>query len=254
LDVLVEDVQQILTGLDVAGTVTYEMGSTGSAPRPPGMVAWWPLDEQTGTTVYDIAGGHNGTTIDAPGPAPIGGGGPTSVGGSYVGNSLQFGFNKWAEVPHAQDLNFGTGDFTIDAWVKYTQPPVLDGIVEKRDLTQSGYTLRIGTPFPSNQAKLQLIISNTAYQGPDITAPVGTWIFVAATRTGNTVRLYVNNTSLTVTSGATPIASSTDPLRIGYSSPSASKLAIDELEIFNRALSQQEIQSIFSAGSAGKCK
>ena len=252
VEVVVEDVQQIITGLNVAGTVTYEACNTGSAPRPPGMVGWWPLDEQAGTTVYDIAGGHNGVFK----PAPIGGGGPTSVGGSYVGNSLQFPWNARAEVPNAQDLNFGTGNFTIDAWVKYTPPSPTSGtIVEKRDMSQNGYVLRIVPPFPSTQAKLQLLIGNTAYTGPDITAPAGTWFFVAAVRNGATVTLYVNNNSLPVTIPTTWQASSTYPLWIGYSSGagSAVKLAIDEVEIFNRALSQQEIQSIFSAGSAGKC-
>lgn len=224
------------------------------APPPSGMVAWWPLNEQSGQIVNDIVGGHHGTTINFPNPAPIGGGGPTSIGGSFVGNSLQFGFNIWAEVSPTPALNFGTGPFTIDAWIKSTQPLVSEGIVEKRDLTQNGYTLRIATPFNTGMPELQLIIGNTAYHGPVITAPVGTWIFVAATRTGNTVKLYVNNTSLTATSPATPSASSTDALRIGFSSPTASNLAIDEVEIFNRDLSQTEIQSIFSAQSVGKCR
>jgi hypothetical protein len=29
---------------------------------------------------------------------------------------------------------------------------------------------------------------------------------------------------------------------------------LDELEIFNRALNATEVQSLFNAGSAGKCK
>lgn len=250
VEVTAEDVSQVITGLDVAGAVTY----AGCIPPPAGMVAWWPLDEQSGTTVYDIAGGHHGSTKGAAKPNPIGAGGLTPVKGSYVGNSLQFGFNMHLQVPNARDLNFGTGDFTIDAWVMYTKPPTLESIVGKRDMTQSGYTLQIGTPFPTNQPRLQFLISKTTYQGPNITAPVGTWVFVAAVRTGNTVRLYVNNTSLTVTSVATPSASSTNQLQIGYSSPSGSNLAIDEVEIFNRALSEQEILSIFNAGSKGKCK
>ena len=186
------------------------MGAWGPLDEQSGMVAWWPLDEQSGQIIHDIVGGHNGATINAPNPAPIGGGGPTSVVGSFVGNSLQFGFNIWAEVSPTPDLNFGTEPFTIDAWVKYTQPLVSEGIVEKRDITQSGYTLRIATPFSTGIPELQLILGNTVYHGPIITAPAGAWIFVAAARTGNTVKLYVNNTSLTATSVTTPSASSTD--------------------------------------------
>lgn len=221
-------------------------------PPPLGMVAWWPLDEQTGTTAKDIAGGHNGVFK----PAPVGGGGPVSVAGSYVGNSLQFPFNARVEVPDSPDLNFGTGDFTVDAWVKYTGPsPGYGTIVEKRDMSQNGYVLRIATPYPKNQPQLQFSIGNTFYQGPDITAPAGTWFFVAAARKGATVTLSVNNDSISRTNPTTWQASSKYPLWIGFSSGagSAVKLAIDEVEVFDRALTQSELQSIVNAGSAGKC-
>jgi hypothetical protein len=50
------------------------------------------------------------------------------------------------------------------------------------------------------------------------------------------------------------------PLFIGIRPPSGPHFAnrflgrIDEVEVYNRALSPEEVQAIFSAGSAGKCK
>jgi len=107
-------------GLVIALTTLPTYAQT-CAPRPGGLVAWWPLDEQTGTTVVDIVGGHNGQTFDVfPALAPIGtgaaalaaimantwNGGPVSIPGK-VGNALQFGYNIWTKVPDTPDLNFG---------------------------------------------------------------------------------------------------------------------------------------------------
>jgi hypothetical protein len=245
------------------------------APRPAGLIAWWPLNEQTGTTVLDIVGGHNGTTFNASpigaGPAALAAikantwnGGPVSVPGK-VGNALQFGFNIYAQVPNANatDLNFGTGDFTIDAWIKlyHYNSAVGQRIVLKHD-AYTGYVLQLGKNLLNGQTNLVLSIGDGTnggslnYDGPDITAPLETWIFVAVVRSGKTVTLYANSTGTTLNSvpvtynsNPLPIASSTNALWIGWESD----LAIDEVEIFNRPLAPSEIQGIFNAGSAGKC-
>jgi hypothetical protein len=44
-------------------------------------------------------------------------------------------------------------------------------------------------------------------------------------------------------------------MMIGYQPSSADEpITIDELEIFNRALTAQEVQHLYSFGSAGKCR
>jgi hypothetical protein len=94
----------------------------------------------------------------------------------------------------------------------------------------------------------------------------GQWKHVAGVFNGSSIKIYVNG----VLEGSSPIggtiASDTRPLTIGAGNndlytdfnPSAFANqwhgAIDEVEIFNRALSASEIQAIFTAGSAGKCK
>lgn len=249
------------------------------APRPNGMVAWWRLNESSGTTVSDTIGSHTGTAFSVPAPAAIGSGaaalasiiantwtgGPVSTAGK-VGNSLQFGFNIYVEVPNAATLNFGTGNFSIDAWIKlHSYNAALGKSILAKHHASGGYVLRI-IPNSSNQNVLQLLISDgtnggyLVYNGPVITAPLGTWIFVAAVRSGKTVTIYANNTggalnniSVTHSASPLPIASSTNPLWIGMSSAGDSHLAIDEVELFNRALTAAEVQSIFNAGSAGKC-
>jgi hypothetical protein len=240
-----------------SGQVPSNQCPQGSVPPPPGMVAWWSLDEGLGaTTVSDSAGGGNdGTSI----PGAIGLNGPTPVAGLFVGNSLRFGNNRYVEVPPASNLDFGTGNFTVDAWVKFTPGTQTEPIVHKLD-SNGGYFLYIAS---SNQGirNLVLEVGSLKFMGPQINVPIGTWIFVAATRlvpsptdsTKQEVTLYVGASALTDEQQINS-ATSTAPLLIGHwpSNPHAG-LTIDEVEIFNRVLQPTEIAAIFNAGNKGKC-
>jgi hypothetical protein len=72
---------------------------------PQDLVAWWPLDETGGGISEDIAGDNDGVWI----------GSPTPVAG-MVGGALNFnGSSQYVDVPNSPELNFGTGDLSIDA-------------------------------------------------------------------------------------------------------------------------------------------
>ena len=85
---------------------------------------------------------------------------------------------------------------------------------------------------------------------------MGNWYHVALTLDGTTARLYVNG--VLEATGATDSNYIPDSnFRIGGVSccnGDAFAGLVDEVEVFTRALTQAEIQSIFEAGSAGKCK
>src|SRR5207245_6491004 len=78
-------------------------------PPPAGMTLWLPFDETSGTTSANLyPGGNNGTQINAP-----------TVTSGYVANSLCFdGSSQYVVVPDYSAINPGTGDLSIDAWVK----------------------------------------------------------------------------------------------------------------------------------------
>jgi hypothetical protein len=94
-------------------------------------------------------------------------------------------------------------------------------------------------------------------------ATYGTWQFVAAERAGTKLNLYingalaataalpagfgsVNNTADLLVGGITAVPTPILDIDLGF--------GLDEVEIFNRALSPAEIQAIYQAGPAGKCK
>jgi hypothetical protein len=97
----------------------------------------------------------------------------------------------------------------------------------------------------------------------------GVWSHVAGIwKGGAEFELYVNGAQITGTplaEGPTPsaMANNSVPVNIGRAESFSGSFVgpaayfsglIDEVEIFDRALSASEIEAIFNAGSAGKCK
>jgi Concanavalin A-like lectin/glucanases superfamily len=241
-------------GLLVALTAPPAHAQTCALP-PSDMVAWWPLDETTGTAVADVLGQNNGTASGQIGTNSN----PKSVPG-FVGNAMNFYFGSHVSVSPKTNLDFGTSkSFTIDAWIKSPTSPIVSNFDLNAHL---GYFLYI-----ASNGKLSLELGNgtpitTTWSGPTINPSAWTFVAVVVDRTNNTVTFYASvGSTLPMSVVAPPIpntanASSSLPLQIGGcpGNPNGCYGIIDEVEIFNRALTQAEIQRIFNAGSAGKCK
>jgi hypothetical protein len=254
-----------------SGPTGLRLELSGSAcccvPPPSGMTAWWTFDEAAGPVANDIAGTFNnmGTYYGSPTPTP-----------GKVGNALCFnGVTDYVLVPDQAEIDFigscisgtnGAESFTIDTWIRATangpgQQTVLDKRVNVNTAPQ-GYELFL------YYGKLGFQIADGAGYGNYI-APApdlrdGQWHFIAVTvarcgTNGNAGTLYVdNNAVLTFLDPRTGDLNNTASLAIGLPDPyygfSYYSGCLDELEIFKRVLAPQELQSIFNAGSAGKCK
>jgi hypothetical protein len=75
--------------------------------------------------------------------------------------------------------------------------------------------------------------------------PLNAWTHLAATYDGAALRLYVNGALASTRAMTGPITASASPLRIGGNTIWGEFFngVIDELRIYNRALTAQEIQS-----------
>jgi hypothetical protein len=240
-------------------------------PPPSGLVAWWPLDEQTGAAVVnDVASPPSSTASNQGTPKPGGllGGpnGPTVVPGQ-VGSALYFA-GAYVEVASQADVNFGTGDFTIDGWLKpvsLVDANALSLVVHKIDANGTGYALYTLGDGAGGRT-LNLVLNGSTYtSAPGITSTG--WYLVAVTverSSGPPTGTFSINGAPAGT--FTPVTSNLDnasPLLIGASflpglpglpAVGRHEFALDELEIFKRGLGPGEIQAIYNAGSAGKCK
>ncbi|MDO8366253.1 MAG: LamG-like jellyroll fold domain-containing protein [Saprospiraceae bacterium] len=231
------------------------------ATPPVGMVAWWPMDELLGDdNVADIVHFHegdpkpNGFVGISDGPDPVAG----KVNGAlhFVGVPGAY----YVEVSDDPGLNFGTGDFSIDAWVNTDMGTQTEPIVDKLGNLNSGYSLSIQGSSPYY---LTLVLGNGSpvdvLQGPPINK--NEWNFVAVAVSSQSATFYVgNSSSATLQQSTVPInsgynATNTRPLLIGNNPFNQHwNIMIDELEIFNRAINPAEVNAIWNAGSFGKCK
>lgn len=233
------------------GSIGYCLTNNSCTPPPAGMVLWLPFDETNGNTFANIASPADPGTQT---------GNPSHWPGEYVDNSLIITNYSYVTVPDYPGIEIGTNDLTIDAWV-YPQMAwyQTNAIVVKSALEFGALS---GTQGPGYS--LQLCPGNgpTLYLGQNeynAGAPISSnnWHFVAVTvsHSTSTVLIYVDG----VVTGAFPLTSvnvfNTNALTVGMPfNYDDWQGALDEVEVYNSALSTNELNDIFVARTAGKCK
>ena len=243
-------------------------------PAPPGLLAWWPLDEPTGPVAAELVSGRDGLHDAAPLPVPGQVGGALSFGAGGVLNAVV--------VAPDPAFNFGlTQDFSIDAWIRAdpdpipTYRPIVTKLNEGPTDFPYGWQLYLYDGYLSFGIQGEtLVLPFTATHGAcDAVTPGctqlndSTWHFVAVTvdrdRSPDGGTLYVDGAPV-VSFDPTTLMHSPDninPLLIGQHVaclcvPTSPTFLgdIDEVEVFDRELAASEIQSLHAAGSLGKCK
>lgn len=229
-------------------------GQTTVCP-PTDMVSWWDGDALSAITAIDIRSGNNGTLQN----------GATTVIGK-VGNAFSFdGTNDYVNIPEQPNLKI-TGPMTIDAWIKTpgtgNKFAGIAGKIPKlyfNGANRPGYLISVNQygKFRCDFIEDVNISQGTAISTTTVTDNV--FHHVAATYDGNHVRVYVDGILEAEEPYSDGIGDNDEPVRIGFE-PSTWLGAryfrgiIDEVGIYDRALSDAEIQAIYDAGSAGKCK
>lgn len=224
---------------------------SGCVQPPPDMVAWWPADANAEdvTSSPDNGALHGGATF-APG----------EVAQAFSLN----GTTAYVSAPDAPKINFGMGDFSIDAWIETSNVTGVHAIVDKRvsdgDQEFIGYVLytssgKLGAQLADGTASSFVSMTNVAD---------GVFHHVALTvvRSSSTGGiLYVDGMPIFNfdPTGRQLSLTNNAELRIGHHSDHTILNTffdgrIDEVELFKRALSAAEVQAIFKAGSLGKCK
>ena len=208
-------------------TATYGVSGGGN-----GLVAAYGFNEGSGGTTADATGkGHTGSLAGA-----------TWTTAGKNGNALAFnGTSNLVSVADAPNLDFSTG-LTLEAWVR---PTTLGGwrtVAFKEAPGGLAYTLyaQDNAPRPGGY-----IDTGGGYIGASgsTALPLNTWTHLAMTYDGATVRLYVNGAQVGVLAASGALRSTNNPLTIGGNIIWSEWFAgqIDDLRIYNRALSAGEI-------------
>lgn len=257
-----------LNGYILAAVVTNLFGAVTSAPAalavygcvgaPAGLVSWWP--GQGGG--LDVVGGNNGTL----GPG-------TTLANGLVGPALAFSnTSAYVDIPASSSLDVGTnGSFTFEAWINPSDVAGVHSIATWATTNGSpGVQLGIGyTPWNSGVLWASVVdmgnVSPVSISSPPGTLVAGQYQHVALTfsATNGWLNLFVNGTNV-ATQPWGPYAPATvgdlwlgsGPV-VGGNNISSDAVALDgtveQVSLYNRALSGSELAAIYNAGPAGKC-
>ena len=222
-----------------------------------GLVGYWTFDgsDISGSTIYDLSGnGNNGTNNGAT---------PT-IG--KLGQALQFdGSSSYIDITGSSGVADNLPAMTVSAWIKTTDTSTLiQEVVAKIPSVNSpgtGWALGTGNVSGEPLILLQNCSSSCVYTAANAPTDVadGKWHQVVWTMTGNSLAsqvVYIDGVaqSLSDYSNGTPssFSNSTD-IYIGADPGSGSNDqkfngTIDDVRIYNRALSASEVQYLYNMG------
>jgi uncharacterized delta-60 repeat protein len=209
----------------------------GCQSPPSGLIGWWSGDG----AVNDLQGAHPGTLKNS-----------ASFAAGKAGQAFSLdGIDDYVDLG---GWNAGS-QWTIEAWVRPSATPsgrrtIAGAVNEFRDWAITMHDGQFGVAIRTPGGGADTVRSGAQ-------AEAGIWYHVVGTCDGATAKLYLDG----ALKGSAPVdanyvGTSAGTWIGGESCCGGDNFPglIDEVSIYNRTLSVTEIQSIFTAGSAGKCK
>ena len=211
--------------------------SAPAAAQSAGLVAAYSFDEGAGTTATDNSGtGNNGTLIN----------GATWSTTAKFGAAASFdGTNDRIDVADSNSLDLTSG-MTLEAWVRPTANSSYRTVLLKEVTGELAYALYAADSDHGGRSSGWNRIGNVSRFADGTSAlPLNAYSHVAVTYNGSSLVFYVNGVATRSTAVTGNIQTSTMPLRIGGNTIWGEYFQgqIDEVRVYNRALSQNEIQT-----------
>lgn len=225
-----------VTVSDGSATANASFVLTVNAAATGGLVAAYGFNETTGTSATDASGNTNHGVIQ----------GATRVTSGKFGGALNFdGASNLVAVKSSPTLSL-TQAMTLEAWVYPTA-------------TQSGWRTLLqkadsyflhASGNKALQPEAGVVYNNSGSQLASSAAiTVNAWTHVALTYDGSNLRLYLNGALVSSRAKTGAIGSNANDLYIGGNNPYGEYFRglVDEVRIYNRALTGSEIQSDMQA-------
>ena len=161
-------------------------------------------------------------------------------------SALSFTTSGWVTVADAASLDLTNG-ITIEAWVNPTSGTGWRTVVMKEATAGLAYTLYSANNSANNASRPAAYVHTSSDQGVNSTTsmPLNTWTHLAMTFDGATLRIFVNGAQVSSRALAGSALVTTGALRIGGNAVWGEYFrgVIDEVRVYNRALTAAEIQS-----------
>lgn len=137
-------------------------------------------------------------------------------------SSLFDGTGDWLTCPSHSSLNLQTGDFTIECWIRPSALSSYHTITSH--LHSDGYSpwvlyLDAWNKSPKLVFSFSTTSSNWRIETAEGALSTGTWYHVAATRSGNDFRLFLDGDLIGTQTRSITLRSTAAPVRIGVNNP-----------------------------------
>ncbi|MGA2177811.1 MAG: immunoglobulin domain-containing protein, partial [Verrucomicrobiota bacterium] len=238
-------------------TVTNTLGATNSsnavltvnppppcAPVPSGLISWWPAEGNAN----DLTGLNDGFLTNG---ASFG---PGEVGQAFLLN----GINQYVVVPDSPSLR--PASVTVEGWLNFRSFSGLQVFVAKPYGSGTLDSFAVWETSGQLFAGIATAGGNQPFLDYYWAPAAGTWHHVAYTFDANASyqTLYVDGAAVASGASSGPMAYDAHPFQIGADIENGSPAfffdgEIDETSIYNRALTGEEIASIYAAAFTGKC-
>ena len=230
----------VLTVIFVLTAIVWLADGVNGQIVEDGLIAHWTFDASDieGETAKDVAGGNDGAISGGPG-----------IEAGKIGDAMRFdGVDD--RVAITDEFMEGFAAFTVEAWAMPVDFP--------HDLKVFGGNKKLALEIDPAEKKFRWawrsveggwqagILSSTV-------AEANTWYHLVATYDGSTQRLYVNGVEEVSGVAGGTMNVNTDIITIGSYGPTHPGVfsgLIDEVCIYDRALSVDEIQINYSAPAA----
>ena len=217
---------------------TWENNLISNVVPNNGLVGWWPFN---GNATDESGNGNNGT---------VNGALLTTDRFGNINSAFNFdGVNDWININNSNSLN-PNSQITISAWVNtlaYNSMGASMVVNKGWDQSPGHYDLLV---FSSNN-KSRFVIGSNIYVESSSIINTNQWSLITASLDGLTMKVYVNGKleNTVLQSNNNSFGTNTNPLYIGKhdynNAPYYFNGIIDDVGIWNRALSNNEIQKLY---------
>ena len=219
-------------------TVIY-LSNTEAQTVKDGLVSYWSLDKATidGKKVKDTVSQNNGEMK----------GNPKTVEGK-VGDALEFnGVDDSVEIPHNDNLSFGIGDFTLCLWAK--TKAITGRWAQRQDMVGKGDPSVSGYAISADTNKGFFWVGGAGEFSGTTDINDNNWHYIVGVRKSSDCLVYTDGKQEIKGTNAENVDTAVSMIFGKHPLKAESFFAgsIDEVCVYNRALTDDEILKNFSS-------